>query len=574
MFIYFLCVFQELYSSSEQIIKVETPLDLAVEPSQLDIMKSKEKYDRSGRYQNNTISVIITEKFHLASHIRNAQGKFRWTSPITSVRAKFGVISYVQRNELGTYIGAVRGKFSTYSLSIVIQLMQGLLKNGLDTYIGDVQGTFSTYSPNVGIQLLQVYFYKTSEHIYSMKYMVTISSQNLFTHQRTNSTIAPTSDAPTSDAYSSDLESPQDINSFEKCTVKSPDTQTLPRNASQVNLEKNISNPLPLPPSWDAHVLNDQFDDNELQYFPKLFMCLPTTKKGCKDASGNTLLHLVIEAQNMDIDTIKSLLKSVPDLAEIRNEDNLTPLDLAFEKKLWLPARALAEHHIKTGASCVLLQEYFFKAMREQGGVDFLPHLLDLRKLYFPDLDLNFSLNARGRTPWWYLANSNDISVMCRALQTFKDHSIDFFPLLTHTERQTRLVEEAADKNRLLFRAIHKVAGWHHSSAADQGTAVEYDSSSTGVLSRATSCSSISTVSFFDQSENQVSIQSEIIQHRSAMSYKASMTNQCHLVLSTSDSSSEEWKQTDSNLKARKRKSKKTDTSGSVGSLKLFHHFM
>ena len=100
--------------------------------------------------------------------------------------------------------------------------------------------------------------------------------------------------------------------------------------------------------------------------------------------------------------------------------------------------------------------------MKEQGGVDFLPYLLNLQKKYFPDLDLNFSSEAGGRTPWWYLANSNDVSVMCRALQTLKDHSIDPMQLLTHTTRQTKLVEEAAD-NRLLFKAIQMVTGSQHS---------------------------------------------------------------------------------------------------------------
>ena len=144
--------------------------------------------------------------------------------------------------------------------------------------------------------------------------------------------------------------------------------------------------------------------------------------------------------------------------------DDLTPLELAFEKKLWLPAHALAEHQIKHETSPVLLQECFFRAMREQGGVDFLPHLLDLRKRYFPDLNLNFSADTGGRTPWWYLLNSNDPNVMLRALQTLKTHSINPMQLLTHTERQTKLVEEAADKNKLLLATIQMVADQHHSS--------------------------------------------------------------------------------------------------------------
>ena len=115
--------------------------------------------------------------------------------------------------------------------------------------------------------------------------------------------------------------------------------------------------------------------------------------------------------------------------------------------------------------------------MREQSGVDFLPHLLDLWKCYFPDLDLNFSADANGRTPWWYLVNSNDVSVICQALQTLKDHSIDLMQLLTHTERRTKLVEEAADKNRLLFTTINKVAGWQYSSGGGQDMPDEDDTS-------------------------------------------------------------------------------------------------
>ena len=275
----------------------------------------------------------------------------------------------------------------------------------------------------------------------------------------------------------------------------------------------------------------------------------------CQDAAGNTPLHCVIEAQNSNVDII---LRSVPDAAKclvVRNEDDLTPLELAFEKKLWVPARTLAEHQIKHGASPVLLQEYFYKAMREQGGVDFLPHLLDLRERYFPDLDLNFSVDGRGRTPWWYLANSDDVSVMCRALQTLKDHSIDFMPLLTHTKRHTRLVEEAADKNRKLLTMIQKVAGWHHSDEGDQDTSDGDNTHSdfTGVLSRATSCSSVST--FFDQQLDEKLIS---IQHESGTSYKASMTSQdcCHSS-PTSDSASEKQKQDNLKLKLKKRKSKK-----------------
>ena len=294
-------------------------------------------------------------------------------------------------------------------------------------------------------------------------------------------------------------------------------------------------------------------------------VCLPQCVV-CEDASGNTPLHCVNEAQNSNVDVI---LRSVPDLAkclEVRNEDGLTPLELAFEKKLWVPAHALAEHQIKHGAGHMFLQDYFYKAMREQGGVDFLPYLLDLWESYFPDFDLNFSADGSGRTPWWYLANSNDVSVMCRALQTLKDHSIDFMPLLTHTKRHTRLVEEAADKNRKLFTMIQKVAGWHHSEGDQDTSDGDYTHSDfTGVLSRATSCSSVSTTSYCDQQLNE-----KLNQHESGASYKASVTSQdCYHSSPTSDSAIEEQKQVDLKLKLKKQKSKKTGAKVSVDYLSL-----
>ena len=76
----------------------------------------------------------------------------------------------------------------------------------------------------------------------------------------------------------------------------------------------------------------------------------------------------MIEEHNT-IDNVNIILRALPNVAEclvIRNEDGLTPLDLAFEKKLWVPACALAECQIQTGAGCMLLQEDFFKAMKEQ----------------------------------------------------------------------------------------------------------------------------------------------------------------------------------------------------------------
>ena len=220
-----------------------------------------------------------------------------------------------------------------------------------------------------------------------------------------------------------------------------------------------------------------------------------------QDSTGNTALHSVIETQeDVDVGFVLKSVQSAAECLEVKNEDELTPLNLAFQKKLWAQAHVLAERQIQTRRDCVLLQEYFFRAMREQGGVDFLPHLLDLQERYFPDLDLNFSTYGRGHTPWWYLANSNDVSVMCRALQTLKNHSVDLMHLLTHTEKQTRLVEEAAEKNRLLFRTIQKVVG----NGVDQDNADgdEMSSHFGESLSQITSCSSFPS---FDEVENLVS---------------------------------------------------------------------
>lgn len=235
----------------------------------------------------------------------------------------------------------------------------------------------------------------------------------------------------------------------------------------------------------------------------------------CKDSFGNTPLHCIVEAQNSN--TIKSVLRHIPAISEglvIRNKDNSTPLDLAFEKKLWGPAQVLAEHQIKGETNCAFLQDYFFKALREQGGVDFLPYLLDLWKDYYPHLDLNFGVDTTGRTPWWYLVNSNDVSVMSRVLQALKNHSIDLTSLRTHIDTETTLIEEAVEKNRVLFVIFRKVIGWCHGDtdldAADQDIAdqdVKTTSGSSRALSRVSSCSSIITdATTSDQSESESNI--------------------------------------------------------------------
>ena len=235
----------------------------------------------------------------------------------------------------------------------------------------------------------------------------------------------------------------------------------------------------------------------------------------CRDSFGNTPLHCIVEAQNSN--TLESVLRLVPDVAEglrITNRDNSTPLDVAFEKKLWVPARVLAEHRIKTGENHAFLQDYFFKAMREQGGVDFLAVLLDLWVHYYPQFNLNFGVDATGRTPWWYLVNSNDVSVMCRALQALRNHSVDFASLQTHTDAETTLVQQAVETNRLLFMIFQKVSGWGHSDT-DQDTAdrdladqdMETTLGSSRALSQVSSCCSVTDSTSSDLSESESNIQ-------------------------------------------------------------------
>jgi len=277
-------------------------------------------------------------------------------------------------------------------------------------------------------------------------------------------------------------------------------------------------------------------DHSSAKYLPRLLSddglrgCMT-----CQDLFGNTPLHCIVEAQNDNI--IESVLRHAPAIAEgltITNRDNLTPLELAFEKKLWVPARVLAEHQIKTGASPVFLQDYFFKAMREQGGVDFLPHLLDLWKCYCPHLDLNFGVDTTGRTPWWYLVNSNDVSVMCRVVQALRNHSVDLTSLRTHTNTETTLLEEAVETNRILFMTSQKVAGWCQSDidkdTANQNQDMKTALGSSRALSRVSSCSSITDSTY---SESESSILEHLLHH--------CLINQAEddpSVLSTSDDNS------------------------------------
>ena len=197
----------------------------------------------------------------------------------------------------------------------------------------------------------------------------------------------------------------------------------------------------------------------------------------CQDSSGNTPLHCSVDVQirppcSMDVkdantDTVKFILHFTShESLLVLNNNNLTALELSFEKKFWSITQMLIERQIKTGASCAaeLLQQYVLKAATKDGGAYFLYQLLDLREHFCPDLNLNFGSSESSRTPWWYLVNSTkDVNVMKRVLQALKDHSIEFNSLLTRTEGEGNFVEEAMKKNVTLFKAIQRVAGWEHS---------------------------------------------------------------------------------------------------------------
>ena len=186
----------------------------------------------------------------------------------------------------------------------------------------------------------------------------------------------------------------------------------------------------------------------------------------CQDFLGSTPLHCAIEANNASTDVIKFLLRfSTCKSVMIMNNDSLTPLEWSYDKKLWPITKVLIEYHIETGASCAaeLLQEYIFKSITEEGGNVFLPWLLEIREHYCPDLNLNFRESRSNRTPWWYLAISNDVNVMTRVVQALKDHSIEFTNLQIRTECGKNLVEEAADNNQYLFTLIQNVTKLQHS---------------------------------------------------------------------------------------------------------------
>ena len=178
----------------------------------------------------------------------------------------------------------------------------------------------------------------------------------------------------------------------------------------------------------------------------------------CQDSSGNTPLHCSVDIHNANISIVKFLLRFTScESLLILNNDNLTPLELSFEKSLWFITQLLIQRQIETGANCaaVLLQKYVLKAVVKEGGAYFISQLLDLRDQYCPDLDLNFGSCESSRTPWWHLVNSTcHVSSMHRVVKALKDHSIDFKSLLTRADGETNLVEEALEKNKALFNMI------------------------------------------------------------------------------------------------------------------------
>ena len=200
----------------------------------------------------------------------------------------------------------------------------------------------------------------------------------------------------------------------------------------------------------------------------------------CQDLSWNTPLHCAVEAGTHEL-VMFFLRFATCESVMIMNNDSLTALELSYEKKLWSITQLLIEHQIETGASCAveLLQEYFFKVMKEQGGTEIFPQLLGLREHYCPNLDLNFSGSKSNRTPWWYLANSKDACDMKRVLQALKDHSIDFTSLKIRAKHERNIVEEAEEKNRMLFRVIQTVTGLHLNEE-DRDTSDNEESSISG----------------------------------------------------------------------------------------------
>ena len=186
----------------------------------------------------------------------------------------------------------------------------------------------------------------------------------------------------------------------------------------------------------------------------------------CRDSSGNTPLHCSMDVPNGSSSIVEYLLRYTShESLLVLNNDNLTPLELSFERKLWSIFKMLLDHYIEAGASCAeLFKQYVLKAAKKEGGACFLSSLLELRDRHCSHLDLNFGSSESSRTPWWYLVYSTtDVNAMNRVLQALRKHSIEFKSLLTHTDGEKNLIEEAMEKNKALFDKIQRFAKWQHS---------------------------------------------------------------------------------------------------------------
>ena len=235
--------------------------------------------------------------------------------------------------------------------------------------------------------------------------------------------------------------------------------------------------------------VGEQYSSTEIAYLLELLgreflqQCMAS-----QDLSGNTPLHCAVEAKTHGL--VMFLLRfATCESVTILNNDGLTALELSCDKKLWPITQLLIEHQIETEVSCAaeLLQEYFFKVVKEEGGTDFLPRLLDLRDHYCPDLDLNFTESRSSRTPWWYFAQSNEVSVMGRVLRTLKDHSIEFESLKIRSGNGENLVEVAKAKNSVLHKVIQTVNECQHTEELPNAQPAQTGSSSTELSSSASS---------------------------------------------------------------------------------------
>ena len=186
----------------------------------------------------------------------------------------------------------------------------------------------------------------------------------------------------------------------------------------------------------------------------------------CQDKSGNTPLHCAITRTDLEI--VRFLLKNATSTAclQILNNSRMTPLKLAFQIQLTEITALLMSQHIETGLSSPedLLQTYFLKAMKQQ-RVNFLPMLLNLRKIHHPDFNLNFSLGDSSITPWWYLLNFDDMTAAGKALRALQNYSVSISSLIVDTETKETLDRAAADSH---YRCLHALIIHTDSDSSEQ----------------------------------------------------------------------------------------------------------